>query len=145
MPRYLLDTNILLNYVRGSDLAKRIEGTYRLTTLTTPAEAPLISIVVEGEIRKLALEFGWGAAKVRFLEQFLQQLVIVPVDARTGVVQAYARIDDYSQRNGHTMGKNDAWVAATAHVTTATLLTTDHDFNHLDPLFLSRIWINPVT
>jgi len=41
------------------------------------------------------------------------------------------------------MGKNDLWIAATAHVTGATLLTTDKDFDHLDPQFLVRVWINP--
>lgn len=146
MPRYLLDTNILLHYVRGSTLSQQIEAKYHLTTAATnPASVPLISIVSEGEIRKLALEFGWGRAKVEFLERFLEQLVIVPLDAQTGLVQAYARIDDYSQRNGRMMGKNDAWIAATAYVTATTLLTTDHDFDHLDPLFLTRIWIDPAT
>ncbi|MBK9016619.1 MAG: PIN domain-containing protein [Saprospiraceae bacterium] len=39
------------------------------------------------------------------------------------------------------MGKNDLWIAATAHATQATLLTTDMDFNHLDGVFfdLERI------
>lgn len=145
MPRYLLDTNILLHYVRGSVLARQIEAKYHLTVATDPTDAPLISIVSEGEIRKLALEFGWGDARVRFMEQFLQQLVIVPIEPRTGLVAPYAQIDDYSQRNGFPMGKNDVWIAATANVTAATLLTTDKDFDHLDPLFLSRVWLDPAT
>ncbi len=33
------------------------------------------------------------------------------------------------------MGKNDIWIAATASVLDATLLTTDKDFNHLDGEF----------
>lgn len=36
-------------------------------------------------------------------------------------------------------------IAATANVTTATLLTTDKDFDHLDPSYLSRVWIDPKT
>jgi predicted nucleic acid-binding protein len=35
------------------------------------------------------------------------------------------------------------WIAATAHATGARLLTTDHDFDHLDPTFLARDWIDP--
>lgn len=35
-----------------------------------------------------------------------------------------------SSRN---MGKNDLWVAATTLVTNATLITTDGDFDHLNP------------
>ena len=35
------------------------------------------------------------------------------------------------------MGKNDVWIAATAHVNGAILLTTDNDFDHLTPLFFA--------
>jgi predicted nucleic acid-binding protein len=34
------------------------------------------------------------------------------------------------------MGKNDLWIAATTHLLNATLVTTDHDFDHLDPSFI---------
>jgi tRNA(fMet)-specific endonuclease VapC len=40
----------------------------------------------------------------------------------------------FSARN---MGKNDIWIAATARVLGATLLTTDKDFNHLLPNLLN--------
>ncbi len=33
------------------------------------------------------------------------------------------------------MGKSDIWIAATAMLFNATLLTTDSDFLHLAPLF----------
>jgi predicted nucleic acid-binding protein len=45
----------------------------------------------------------------------------------------------------NTLGKNDAWIAATAMVTRATLLTTDMDFDHLHGKYLDRIWIDPNT
>lgn len=34
------------------------------------------------------------------------------------------------------MGKNDLWIAATASVTNATLITTDKDFYHLNNTYL---------
>jgi len=40
------------------------------------------------------------------------------------------------------MGKNDLWIAATAHVTGATLLTADADFDHLNGAFLNRVLID---
>jgi predicted nucleic acid-binding protein len=40
------------------------------------------------------------------------------------------------------MGKNDIWIAATASVLNATLLTTDGDFAHLNSVFLSVIQID---
>lgn len=142
MPRYLLDTNILLHYIRGSELARRVEATYQLTTLIAPADAPLVSIVSEGEIRALALEFGWGAPRVAFMNNFLAQLVIVPI-ARRDLVDAYALISDHCRRGGVALSKNDLWIAATANVTRATLLTTDKDFDPLTPAFLDRDWIAP--
>jgi len=54
VPLYLLDTNILLAYVRRGDLFRRVEASY---SLTTAVPAPAISIVSEGEIRALADEF----------------------------------------------------------------------------------------
>lgn len=35
------------------------------------------------------------------------------------------------------MGKNDLWIAASAIVLKATLLTTDKDFDHLSPSFIN--------
>ena len=35
------------------------------------------------------------------------------------------------------MGKNDIWIAATAHILNLTLVTTDHDFDHLEDIFIS--------
>lgn len=42
------------------------------------------------------------------------------------------------------MGKNDLWIAAAAAATGATLLTTDGDFDWLDPLFLARHRVDPL-
>jgi predicted nucleic acid-binding protein len=37
------------------------------------------------------------------------------------------------------IGQNDLWIAATAWVTKAALITTDSDFDHLHPVFLNVI------
>ena len=135
---YLLDTNILMAYVRGGPLGRRIEADY---SLLTTLNVPLISIVTEGEIRSLAVRLGWGAARMRQLAFLLSTFTRVSLDA-PGVLDAYVAIDAYSARNGRAMGKNDVWIAATAHATSATLLTTDRDFDHLHPNFIDRQWID---
>jgi tRNA(fMet)-specific endonuclease VapC len=62
------------------------------------------------------------------------------------VIDAYARIDAQSQKPlGRKMGKNDLWIAATTHVSGATLMTTDADFDHLAGLFLGLIKIDANT
>ncbi len=40
------------------------------------------------------------------------------------------------------MGDNDIWVAATASVLNANLLTTDHDFDHLNGIFVNVFYID---
>jgi hypothetical protein len=48
----LLDSNILLQYIRANPLAIVIEARY---ALRSASPVPLISIVSEGELRTLAL------------------------------------------------------------------------------------------
>lgn len=70
------------------------------------------------------------------------------------IIRRYAEIDAYSLgrnsvkplpkgRTARQMGKNDLWIAATASVLKAALLTTDHDFDHLDKVFGDVVYIDP--
>ena len=77
-----------------------------------------------------------------FMQRRLASLSVVPLPFGN-VVDAYARIDNYCERNGFVLSKNDIWIAATAHVTGTTILTTDRDFDPLHGLFLLRDWIDP--
>lgn len=74
----------------------------------------------------------------------MSRFVIVDINTEQ-ITNRYAEIDALSQgrlegRNlkmsARNMGKNDVWIAATASVLDAVLLTTDNDFNHLDGEFL---------
>lgn len=112
--------------------------------LRAAASAPIISVITEGELRSLALQWGWGAARLQAVETWMGYLTVVPLPFRN-ITDAYARIADYSRRVGVVMGQNDLWIAATAHITGARLLTTDNDFDHLQDVFLQRDWIDPKT
>ncbi len=135
----ILDSNILLHYVRQSALAEVIEARYALLTANP---VPILSIVTEGEMRALALRLAWGAQRRRLLNDLLDYFTIIPLPF-SRVVAVYAEIDDYSRRSGVTMGKNDLWIAATAFVTGTRLLTTDKDFDHLHGVYLERDWFDP--
>ncbi len=74
----------------------------------------------------------------------LQQFVVVHID-KPGILDAYVDVDVYSQSVGRAMGKNDVWIAATASATKAELITTDHDFDHLFPTYLTVHWEDPTT
>jgi tRNA(fMet)-specific endonuclease VapC len=60
------------------------------------------------------------------------------------LLRTYGEIDADCTKGGCNMGKNDAWIAATARVTGMTLLTTDKDFDYAHSRsMLKRVWIDP--
>lgn len=78
------------------------------------------------------------------LRTWLRRLIAVPIPNRN-IVDAYVEIDYYSRAQGRKMGKNDLWIAATARVEAATLLTTDQDFDHLPQSLVKHIYIDPAS
>lgn len=92
----------------------------------------------------LADPWGWGAAGRDRMEYLLGCFPVVAIHD-PAVLEAYAVIDSRLQLQGHALGKNDRWIAATASVTGTTLLTTDRDFHPLCPEFITREWVDPAT
>lgn len=149
MATYILDTGILLGFIRGAAYAAYAERKY---SVNQPPNVSLISVVSKGEIYSLAIQRGWGARRMESLESLLRQIPSVDIN-RDQIMQRYAEIDAYSQGKhpsrplpagftSRNMGKNDLWIAATASVLNAVLLTTDRDFDHLKGQFLDLIYID---
>ena len=53
----LLDTNVLIQLVRGNEIGKRIDTNYQLRARL---ERPLISVITVGEAMALARKFKWA-------------------------------------------------------------------------------------
>jgi tRNA(fMet)-specific endonuclease VapC len=149
MEKFVLDTGIILGYVRGAGYAEYVEKKYGPFK---PPNIPLISIVSKGEIYSLAVQRDWGGGKLTLLGDLLRKLPVVDINNEQ-IIQRYAEIDAYSLskdrkrplpagQTARVMGKNDLWIAATTSVLKATLLTTDHDLDHLDGVFLSVSYID---
>jgi tRNA(fMet)-specific endonuclease VapC len=134
----LLDTNILLHLVRGNEFGKSIDAAYGLRARP---DRPLISVVTVGEILSLAKKFNWGTKKQERMLELVRELVVVDIN-NDAVLKKYGEIDHFLESNGRVVGDNDTWIAATAAATTATLLTTDKDFDPLEGAFISRICID---
>ncbi|MEM0991394.1 MAG: PIN domain-containing protein [Bacteroidota bacterium] len=144
--RYLLDIDILLLYLREDSTAKEIEDQYHILEKEHLA---LILIVSKGELKALALKNKWGNRRIAKLEEFLNQFFIIDINAED-IIDRYAEIDAYSQGKldrlasnftARNMGKNDMWIAATASITEASLITTDKDFHHLHKTFIDLIYV----
>jgi tRNA(fMet)-specific endonuclease VapC len=143
MRRYLLDTGILVHYARRSELYKEIEATERLAADDC---MPMISVVTVGEILSFAHQKNWGAKKIQEIQKLVSKIIVIDINAGdTNLLDTYAEIDTYSKgkhptlssgKSAITMGKNDLWIAATAKVAKATLLTIDKDFDHLKGNFI---------
>lgn len=149
MEKFVLDTGIILGYARGAGYAEYVEKKFELFS---PPNIPVISIVSKGEIYSLAVQLNWGVSKLETLEDLLRKLPVVDINNEQ-VIQRYAEIDAYSLgklrsrplpsgQTARVMGKNDLWIAATASVLNAKLLTTDHDFDHLDGVFLKVVFVD---
>ena len=136
---FCLDTNILVHCVREDATWTEIREEYQLLLIEP---TPVISIVTVGELRSLARQWRWGNVKLDRMEFALGYFRIMPVESPV-IVDIYAEIDSHFQLRGRKLGKNDLWIAATANYLDATLLTTDCDFDELDPLFLKRDWVPP--
>jgi tRNA(fMet)-specific endonuclease VapC len=125
----VLDTNILVHWLRGKDAGLKLRQDY---DLGARRPRPVIPVVVKAEIKSLALQFGWGEQRNEALDALLRELPVADISSEA-VVQAYARIDYQSRQVGRRMGKNDLWIAAVASVQGAVIVTTDKDFDHLTP------------
>ena len=143
---YLLDTNIVIHFVRNSKLSEKIEREY----FQTKDLNLYISIVEIGELESIALKNKWGTTKKDEMFNFLSELTIININYKN-IIHCYAEIDAYSQGklenrpskfSARNMGKNDLWIAATASVLNIPLMTTDTDFQHLDKEFLNVIYIS---
>ena len=136
---YLLDTNIVVQLIRANKLGRHIDKTYDLRSTLNRC---MICVVTVGELNSLARKFGWGGKKAELLHKLLDELVWLDIN-HPRILDAYGEIDHASELAGQAMGKNDVWIAATAKATGTILLTTDKDFDHLDPNQINRIWIDP--
>ena len=139
---FVLDTNILVHLIRENEQIIQL-----VEDLEKEGAEVFISIVSVGEIYSLAYQFAWGKHKLQEMERLLEQLIPIPIDNKE-LAKMYAEIDTYSQHknpiiampkgiSAKNMGKNDIWIAATAYLLEATLITMDNDFNHLDSVYFN--------
>ena len=143
---FLFDTNILVHYIRKPELLSDFEKKYQPFS---NKNVVLISIVTVAEIKSLSIQFGWGEKKKQQLEKLLGYFLKVPIQTDKQI-RVYAEMDAYSKHkdpvrkypagySSNTVGKNDLWIAATAHITNSKLVTTDSDFDHFDRVFVDVI------
>ncbi len=147
MKRYLLDTNILMLYVRNDSRYKYIDSNYNPISGESTS---VISVVTEGELKAISLKRQWGSIKMEVAKSILRDFLKADINVNE-IIERYAEIDAFSEgklaskplgSSARKMGKNDLWIAATASVLGLTLLTTDKDFDHLKDVYLDLAFVD---
>lgn len=145
---YVFDTGIVVGYARDAPYARHVDAQFNPIV---GDHITVVSVVSRGELFSLAYQFGWGEQKREELRRQLDRITTVGINQHE-IISRYAEIDAYSQNelpdrplgtSDRNMGKNDVWIAATASVLDATLITIDTDFDHLHDKFLYRIYVDP--
>lgn len=139
MKIFVLDTNILIHFLKNTSLVSDVQQ------YVNPSEdyTFIISVVTKAELQAIALTNNWGKNRLEALNHLLASFTYIDIEhGNEELLSAYASIHAFSQgkaaapngqmpgKSSRNMGKNDLWIAATAHVLNAELLTTDSDFDH---------------
>ena len=105
-----------------------------------------LSVINIGEIESLAYQLNWGVSRRQRLQEIIKDIQLIGIYEE--IIHAYAEIDAFSQGKlagrplrltPRNMGKNDIWLAATAHIGQFKFITTDNDFNHLDKQYIQLL------
>jgi tRNA(fMet)-specific endonuclease VapC len=145
----VIDTCIILHILRNDSI-----GQNALKAIENLDVEPIlvVSTVTRGELESLKKQLNWGEERCKHLNSFLQTVTYIDVNNSDDILHnAYSEIDAFSKRkipdpsgnlllgSSKTMGKNDLWIAATANLLNAPLMTTDGDYDHLDKLFVNLL------
>ena len=119
----LLDTNVLIKFLRGNEKIAKVVSTY---------EQILVPTVVIGEYKAgVAVETAVGHQQVSALEMFLDSTAVKIVGVTEDVANAYARIFRVLKANGTPIPQNDLWIAACAITKGAVVYSLDTHFSNV--------------
>ena len=98
----------------------------------------VVSFMTVAEMRQWAQDANWGPRKCDVLEAYLGDFSVLHSDSL--LCSTWAAVRSESVRKGHQISSADAWIAATALVLSAPLVTNNpRDYRHLDNLQLLSV------
>jgi len=93
----------------------------------------IVSFMTVAEMRQGALDARWGPHKRAILEAYLADFSVFHSDSELCFL--WAAVRNESRRKGRPIGSADAWIAATALILSAPLVTHNRkDYDHLEKL-----------
>jgi tRNA(fMet)-specific endonuclease VapC len=124
MPTYLLDTNAISDIVRDHPKVR--------AKLRAQTDLKVTSVICQGEIR-YGLERLPVGKKKRDLESKTNSVLrALPVEPVTdAVAEEYGRLKRALELQGISLQDNDLWIACTAKILGATLVSRDQIFSQI--------------
>ena len=103
--RIVVDTDVVSYIFRDDERAKFFEQYFVHRSLA-------VSFATVGELYYGAFKADWPPRSITRLETALKNYVVLPYDVE--VARHWGRIRAEHQKQGHDIGFNDCWIAATA-------------------------------
>lgn len=123
MKPLLLDTNVLIKFLRGDNKIAKVVSTY---------EQILVPTIVIGEYKAgVAGETAAGHQQLLALEMFLDSPAVKIMEVTEDVANAYASIFRVLKANGTPIPQNDLWIAACAITKGAVVYSLDTHFSNV--------------
>ena len=120
MKSLLLDTNVLIKFLRGEEQIAKIIAGY---------ETVVVPTIVIGEYKAgVDPDTKAGRIQLSMLESFLEDVAVKVVEISEDVADAYARIFRVLRKNGTPIPQNDLWIAACAITKGAVVSSSDSHF-----------------
>ena len=130
MKPLLLDTNVLIKFLRGDRKIAKVVSIY---------EEILVPTVVIGEYKAgVAGETAAGRQQISVLEMFLDSPAVKVVEVTEDIANAYARVFRVLKAKGTPIPQNDLWIAACAVDSAAVVYSLDEHFGAVPLLELIR-------
>jgi predicted nucleic acid-binding protein len=85
----------------------------------------LISFMTVAEIERWVLQYRWGKQRIQLLRTFLERFTVVP--SSPDLCRKWAEVMVTAQAAGRRIESADAWIAATALLHDAPLLTNNRN------------------
>jgi len=130
--RYLLDTNTIIFALKDA------QGRSALRIGEASHDDVFICSVVEAELYHGATKYGRPSRREAVLKLFLEPFDSLPFDS--ACVPHYARIRDYLERLGISIGGKDLMIAAIALTHDLTVVTNNGDEFHRVPGLRVEDW-----
>lgn len=127
MPTYLLDTNALSDLIRDHPKIR--------TNLNAHRGSKFTSVINVGEIRYGLERLPAGKKKSDLERRAIAVLKVIGIAAMTEpIAEEYGRLKRALEMQGVSMQDNDLWIACTARILGATLVSRDQIFSQVPGL-----------